>query len=700
MKKAIALLVAAVLLLGLFAGCAKKDPEPTEPAPTYSFTYRDLPEAKYITPAASFAGGSGTAEDPYQIADAAQLALMHKSMTEGELLETAAYEKAHYVLTADIALNDTANYADWSTTAPEYQWMPIGRVENGGSANFKGVLDGQGHTISGLYINTNCESTVSEYGLFARVRGTVKNLTLDKSYFAVSGMPNKMGGIVGILNGGRDACIENCTVNAEFYSYDSTVGGIAATVSDGNQIGGGEAYDTQDMPAIRGCTFNGTITQVKEGSGSHLGGIFASGYVFAENCENKGTISFSGDNTDAVGGICATVGAGEVKNCKNTGKLLCTQTQSKLNRAGGIVGVLMLSSMGGEKYMSRGVTVRDCQNYGTVQGGMAAGGIAGWANNDHNDWCLTVTGCTNESSEIAAADNMGGIIGSLYCTGDNDNGTNVLIDNCENKADLKGSMPGGIIGLYLSSTGEVVIKNCRNSGSLSATGQHCAGIIAYWLMKSEVSGSTTVENCDNSGSIYSTLNAGGIVSYMDLPVAAEIAKDTKITVTGCDNTGDITVEQINGYVGGVLGNFGMGNISTTVENCTASCTIKILDVLTEEAIEEAKYYEERGMKGMRISRIVGGIVGRVGSGLLLTVDNDKGNAKNVQSDKPVLRISGCSANVTLALADTTETYMHKNFLGGIVGDTSAEDAFAMKAENCTYTGFERALGNKEYTDIG
>ena len=50
--------------------------------------------------AAAFAGGTGTAEDPYQIANGAELAYLASSVNSGE-----TYEDKYFVLTANINLN-------------------------------------------------------------------------------------------------------------------------------------------------------------------------------------------------------------------------------------------------------------------------------------------------------------------------------------------------------------------------------------------------------------------------------------------------------------------------------------------------------------------------------------------------------------------------------------------------------------------
>ena len=52
---------------------------------------------------------------------------------------------------------------DWATTAPSYVWAPIGKT-----TSFAGVFDGQGNTISGIYVS----ATAQNAGLFAQTTTT------------------------------------------------------------------------------------------------------------------------------------------------------------------------------------------------------------------------------------------------------------------------------------------------------------------------------------------------------------------------------------------------------------------------------------------------------------------------------------------------------------------------------------------------
>lgn len=699
MKKVLAILLVIMLLLALFIGCGDGSKKSGDEATSdqmgytkYSYLFRDLPEGKYITPASDFAGGDGTEGNPYQISNAAELALLHDKMVAEFEEFKSDYRSAFYVLTADITVNDTANFEQWENTAPEYAWMPIGFD----MVDFNGVLDGKGYTISGLYINTNCGTEEkyadSNYGLFDTVNGTVKNIQIDKSYFAVSGHPCGVGSVAGLLM--SKAVIENCSSNAVFACYDNICGGIVGRAYGGVDSGlvdEGENRETL-YSTLSNCSFAGKITQVRDDAMPFIGGIIGSCDGMMDACENHGTIVFNGGNVDSVGGIAGRMSEGTISNCKNTGTLDCETLDGKyLAIAGGIVGKVFVSSTGGETYMSCGVEITKCDNSGAVAGQMYAGGIAGQVSNDHNDYCVTVSECVN-SGVISSVSYTGGVIGSLDCIGDSENGESVVVESCENKANLSKGTIGGIVSKFMSETGNVKINNCKNSGALASEGQHCAGIIAYWMMNSKPKDSSIVlDNCENAGSITSALYAGGIISFMDMPVCLELGDNVSISISNCANSGDITVSQVNGYIGGILGNWGMAGIATTIDGCANSGTLAITASADNMTAEDAEV--------MTVSRIVGGIVGRVGSGLLLTTDTDQADDSNIQSANADLKITNSNQTGKLEVVNVNAKY-YKNWFGGIIGNACAEDGYSIFVDHCTYTEFDRGLGNEDLTDIG
>ena len=703
MKKLLSLALVFLMIVSVFSGCGKKNEEqnnnvPNEQTPNAEslYMFRDLPEAKYITPATDFAGGNGTEGDPYQISNAEQLALVHKKIVDDHKELKSHYENAYYVLTSDIQVNDVTNFDNWDSASPEYSWTPIGFA----SSNFNGVFDGKGYNISGLYINTNCgtaeENSNDNYGLFDTVNGTVKNVNITKSYFAVSGRPTGVGGIAGLLM--SKAVVDNCNVEAVLNVYDSATGGIA-----GKSYGGVNTVSKDrniEYSLISSCSFSGVINQIKDNASTHIGGIIGDCDGNISTGINKGTFNFSAGDVDSVGGIAGYMSEGSIEACKNEGSVSCKAEENGLAIGGGIVGKVFVSSVGSEN-MSRGAKISKCENYGTVTADMYAGGIVGQVSNDNNDYCITVSECFNKGV-VSAKDYTGGIIGHINCVGDSTNGSDsVIVEKCENskgsnvtglKAEQSKGIVGGIIASLMTEKGDVKIRDCNNMADLTSDGQHCAGIVAYWIMNSKPSSTKiSVDNCKNSGSISSKLNAGGIISFMDMPVCLEMGSGVSVSVTNCTNDGKITTDTVNGYIGGILGNWGMANVATEINRCTNNGTLSITAKADSMTDEDAKK--------MTVSRIAGGIIGRVGSGLLLTTDSDKADNKNVQSSNAVLKIIDCKNTGTLDVVNiTAENY--KNWFGGIIGNTCGEDGFAFYVNNCTYTGFDRGLGNENLNDVG
>ena len=174
----------------------------------YEHQHREVGEAVYRKAASAFSGGDGSESAPYEISSAEELQYLANLLAEDALND---YRGKHYILTADISLNDVSNYKNWGEERPAYDWKPIGT-----EATFTGVFDGNGHVISGLYLNRDIEESneedSSDYGgLFASVyQGTIKNLNLTEVYIEVSGERSRVGGIAGMASKTQ---ILDCTVD-------------------------------------------------------------------------------------------------------------------------------------------------------------------------------------------------------------------------------------------------------------------------------------------------------------------------------------------------------------------------------------------------------------------------------------------------------------------------------------------------------
>ena len=172
-------------------------------------------------------------------------------------------------------------------------WTAIGTQ----SAPFKGTFDGNGHVVSGLYIN----SKSSYQGLFGYINGgTVQNVTVQGSVTSTAG---NIAGVVGYNNKGT---IKNCSSAVEVSctggSFVHYYGGIAAyssgTVTGCVNSGSITATGGAACGGIVGCNFGGSVTDcynkgTVENPGSHVGGIVGQERNGAStaNCYNIGSVT-------------------------------------------------------------------------------------------------------------------------------------------------------------------------------------------------------------------------------------------------------------------------------------------------------------------------------------------------------------------------------------------------------------------------
>ena len=143
-------------------------------------------------------------------------------------------------LTADIVANENLlNDKGSLNGTPSNVWTPIGRNFTFAANSYNGILDGAGHSITGLFFYDTTGG--GYYGLFAKMgRGTVKNLAIVDSFFGGVNKSNYVGTFVGE---GYAVNLENCYSNAIIYASDY-YGGIVGKTSVAN---------------IRNCLYAGTF---------------------------------------------------------------------------------------------------------------------------------------------------------------------------------------------------------------------------------------------------------------------------------------------------------------------------------------------------------------------------------------------------------------------------------------------------------
>ena len=292
-------------------------------------------------------------DEAYEIGNAGQLywfaGLVNGTLTDG----TAQNLGANAVLTKNITVNEdllasikTDDDGNVTNGSSFKAWRPMGMADENGefTGHYKGIFDGNGYSISGLYVNRD-EATAdvnsrfkSSIGLFGYHDGVTKNLGILDSYMRGNYC---IGGICGYNDGGT---IQNC-YSAATVCGDSYIGGICGR-SRSNSI-------------IENCYNAGYIY----GATRSIGGICGDNYSTIESCYNIGII----EGNFMVGGIVGvSSGLGNtiwIKDCYNRGNVI--GDTKDIGGIGGYIG----SSL-----------VENCYSQATVSGNTNVGGICGNSN--------------------------------------------------------------------------------------------------------------------------------------------------------------------------------------------------------------------------------------------------------------------------------------------------------------------------------
>lgn len=332
-----------------------------------------------ITNEAGFAGGSGTEEDPYQVA------------TPEHLNNVRNYLNAFFVQISDIDMTEA------TTEGGVYYnngngWKPIGNS----SKNFTGNYDGAEYLITGL----NCKAEYS--GLFGYNNGgIIKNINLKGT---IIGKNNYTGGIVGYNY--KNGVIKNCRFDGNI-TFDGTgtspsVGGIVGT----NLGMVTECSNYGEINATKGYRVGGVIgSNSSESSitkcfnyGSILGNEFVGGIVgeskkaLISSCGNAGAIysTTKSDTKAGFGGIAGETDS-NISKCFNIGNITSTVTRKTERNSPCGIGVGGIAG-----FVTNGITISDCYNTGVVSSLYTCGDIVG-TGSALKGWTTITTGKTYET---------------------------------------------------------------------------------------------------------------------------------------------------------------------------------------------------------------------------------------------------------------------------------------------------------------
>ncbi len=233
--------------------------------------------------------GDGYTDQVYEIANAGQL-YWFAGLVNGTLTDVQKNKRANAVLTADIVVNKNVLNDDYSLNGDGSNfrvWTPIG---NNWGARFAGIIDGKGHTISGLYIN---DESIEDVGLVGYLEGSVRNIGVEDTYFFAD---RDVGAICG-WSGDR-AKIENCYAKASLGDTWNCVGGFvgSSVMSDGRIV------------TIKNSYFSGTISEGKS--------FEATGRAKVINCYYNSDLC--SDKSQGIGKTTEQFASGEVTYLLNS----------------------------------------------------------------------------------------------------------------------------------------------------------------------------------------------------------------------------------------------------------------------------------------------------------------------------------------------------------------------------------------------
>ncbi|OYP64809.1 GLUG motif-containing protein [Prevotella sp. P2-180] len=226
----------------------------------------------------------GTNDNVYEISNVGQLYWFAALVNGDTGFEgvTEADGSANARLMNDIIVNaNVLNGQGELNAGTSYTvWTPIGNS----SSDFRGIFDGAGHSVSGLYIN---DTETGFVGFFAYSRGTIKNVGVVDSY--IKGNEH----VAGVCAYNMYGTISNC------YNEGTVCGG-------GNNVGGvcSESYGG----TVTNCYNAGAVS----GTDNYVGGLCGNNYYGTITYSfNRGQVS----GVSNVGGICGLDSEGNIKNC-------------------------------------------------------------------------------------------------------------------------------------------------------------------------------------------------------------------------------------------------------------------------------------------------------------------------------------------------------------------------------------------------
>jgi hypothetical protein len=561
-----------------------------------------------------FAGGNGTEENPYRIAN------------WSHLNNVRDYLDDHFILMNDLRVT-TAGYAKWaSPTANEGKgWQPIGTH----NYPFTGTFDGQEYEIRELCSNRPDEGYV---GLFGYIDdwGIIGNLGVVDA--------NEMTGpIVGSLAGFNCGTVSNCYSTGNIAGYmcvGGLVGANAGTVSNCYCRGSVTLYYTEGFVGFVGGLVGATIAFAYESEQSIVSNSYYSYDEVLINGENIITIGALFDEDfdewlandkflDVTARLSQEDGYYLISDVDDLKQLLAVGQNASLKF--GVTNDLNLATepnfyipyLAGE-FDGNGHKI---SNLSFDFSFVSQVGLFGYLASD-----ASVHDVAAESVDIIAGSGVGGLVGASW--------NSSTVNNCYSTGSVTGnSNVGGLVGANGGT-----LSNCHSMGSVTGY-DYVGGLLG--------ANGGTLSNSYATGSVAGDKHVGGLIGQSTGPVSNSYS------------TGDVTGAN---YVGGLLGlnkNHATVSNSYSTGDVTGQVDVGGLVGCNYEGDVSNSYATGSVTGSMR----VGGLVGRND---LSTVSNcfwdiqtsgqstsDGGTGKTTAEMQDISTFSGATWNIT-AVTGTSE----------------------------------------------
>ncbi len=408
----------------------------------------------------AFAGGDGSAADPYQISNGNELAYLAKRVND----DGATYSGKYFKLTADIDLNDQS-------------WAPIGWSKGTTTAKaFYGIFDGDGHTITGLnydrnrvtYFNASTGEVIHE----------LQNNAEIAAYGAETGLTpykNDSNVVVDIFTKKTTTVVNGTALTANSYGRDSLGVGLFGRVSGAT---------------IKNLNVEGSVVTDQTTVGGLVG--YANGTTVIDNCSFTGTVEAGSYNWEsATGGLIGYISGG------TTTITNCTVDNTTVRST--MVELYPVATIDGDDTNGYTITVSTTKDSGCWTNGMSNGGFIGHITGGA---VVTITGSCATDLTLTGGNHNGGLVG-VQRTSTNGNGS-LTIEKCYTTGTISGTYSGGLVGTERADANASNTLTLRNSYSVATLSGSNSGGLFGGLHNNSTNGycaqvTVTMENCFYAG---------------------------------------------------------------------------------------------------------------------------------------------------------------------------------------------------------